>query len=99
MNETTYLENIVTPLLSHPEDLKIEQVVDEKGVLLTLTANGEDMGRLIGKLGCTANAIRTLLRQYGVLHEAHISVKINDPLIGSRTFTRKPQMSDREMVE
>jgi hypothetical protein len=99
MNETTYLENIVTPLLSRPEDLKIEQVVDEKGVLLTLTVNGEDMGRLIGKLGCTANAIRTLLRQYGALHQQHISVKINDPLIGARVYNKRPSTSDREMLE
>lgn len=99
MNEITYLENVVTPLLAHQEDLKIEKVTDEKGILLTITAHGEDMGRLIGKMGCTANAVRTLLRQYGSLHEAHISVKINDPLTGGRTFTKNPQITDKEMLE
>lgn len=78
MNEKEYLTAIVTPLLSHPEDLHIEHSVDEKGVLLLLEANKEDMGRIIGKAGITANSIRTLMRQYGVKNQAHVSVKINE---------------------
>jgi len=78
MEETEYLKSIVSPLLSHPEDLHIQQSVDEKGVLLLLEANKEDMGRIIGKAGITANSIRTLLRQFGVLRQAHVSVKINE---------------------
>ncbi len=94
MNEQTYLESIVIPLLSKPEDLKIERADDEKGILLTITANAADMGRLIGKAGSTANSIRSLVRQYGALHAQHISVKINDPIGG-----RAPYKSDREMIE
>ena len=86
MNEQTYLESIVTPLLSHPEDLKIDHVVDDKGILLTISANQSDMGRIIGKGGATANSLRTILRQYGSLHEKHISVKITDPVGFERPY-------------
>ena len=95
MNEQTYLESIVTPLLSHPEDLKIDHVVDDKGILLTITAHQADMGRIIGKGGATANSIRTLVRQYGALHEKHISVKITDP-VGFEKPYKTP--SDSEML-
>lgn len=101
MNEQTYLESIVSPLLSHPEDLKIDRVTDEKGILLTITAHKDDMGRLIGKAGMTANSIRSIVRQYGALHQQHISVKIADA--GGETsrpsFHRENQSSDRDMLE
>ncbi len=98
MNEKTYLESIVKPLLSRPEELVIEHVVDERGVLLTITASADDMGRLIGKAGSTANALRSLLRQYGSLTKAHISVKINDP-VGGRRVPSYGETRDREMLE
>lgn len=79
MNEKQYLESIVIPLLTKPESLVIDQTSDERGILLTLQANKEDMGRIIGKGGATANSIRILMRQYGATRQLHISVKINDP--------------------
>ena len=97
MNEQTYLESIVTPLLSHPEDLKIDHVVDDKGILLTISAHKADMGRIIGKGGATANSLRTILRQYGALTEQHISVKITDP-VGSEKHYKSHTLSDSEML-
>lgn len=79
MNEQTYLESILVPLLANPKDLKVEHQVDEKGILLTVKAHSSDMGRIIGKAGSTANSVRNLVRQYGALHQQHISVKISDP--------------------
>jgi len=75
--EQKYLESIISPLLEHPDDLKVENTIDERGILLQLSVNKIDMGRIIGKAGVTANAIRILMKQYGVLKEKHISVKIN----------------------
>ncbi len=97
MNEQTYLESIIAPLLAHPEELKIEHQLDEKGVLLTIKAHSADMGRIIGKAGSTANAVRTLLRQYGAAHQQHISVKISDPAGYVRPSYDSP--TDREMLE
>lgn len=99
MNEKQYLESIVKPLLSRPEALVLEHTTDERGILLTITASGDDMGRLIGKAGSTANSLRSLLRQFGALTQRHISVKINDPIGGRRSPAPSYGGSDKSMLE
>ncbi len=73
------LDFIVKELVDHPEDVKIERKVDEMGVLLTLKVNPEDMGKIIGKSGNTAKAIRTLLRIVGMKENARVNLKIEEP--------------------
>src|SRR3954465_271576 len=77
-----FLEFVVKGLVEHPEDVKIGRTVDEMGVLLTLDLNGEDMGKVIGRSGNTAKAIRTLLRVVGMKHNARVNLKINEPAGG-----------------
>jgi predicted RNA-binding protein YlqC (UPF0109 family) len=79
-----FLEFVVRGLVEHPEDVKINRAVDEMGVLLTLDLNGDDMGKVIGRSGNTAKAIRTLLRVVGMKHNARVNLKINEPAGGSR---------------
>ncbi|HMA77960.1 MAG TPA: KH domain-containing protein [Candidatus Paceibacterota bacterium] len=74
-----FLETVVTSLVDHPEDVKINRTVDEMGVLLTLDVHAEDMGKIIGRSGNTAKAIRTLLRVVGMKHDARVNLKINEP--------------------
>ena len=74
-----FLETVVTTLVDHPNDVKIDRTVDEMGVLLTLDVNAEDMGKIIGRSGNTAKAIRTLLRVVGMKHDARVNLKINEP--------------------
>ena len=73
------LDYIVKALVDHPEDVKIERKVDEMGVLLTLSVNPEDMGKIIGKSGNTAKSIRTLLRIVGMKDNARVNLKIDEP--------------------
>lgn len=80
-----FLEYVVKGLVDHPEDVKINRVVDEMGVLLTLDLNGEDMGKVIGRSGNTAKAIRTLLRVVGMKYNARVNLKINEPAGGIRS--------------
>ena len=49
-----FVEFIVKSLVGNPDAVKIERRIDEKGVLLELTVDGEDLGRVIGKRGATA---------------------------------------------
>ena len=77
-----FLEFVIKGLVEHPEDVKITRVVDEMGVLLTLDLNAEDMGKVIGRSGNTAKAIRTLLRVVGMKHNARVNLKINEPVGG-----------------
>lgn len=74
-----FLETVVKSLVDHPEDVKINRTVDEMGVLLTLDVHAEDMGKIIGRSGNTAKAIRTLLRVVGMKHDARVNLKINEP--------------------
>ena len=60
-----FVEYVVKSLVEHPDDVAVERMIDEKGVLLTLTVNPEDLGRVIGKRGGTAQSLRTLLRALG----------------------------------
>ena len=74
-----FVEYIVKALVDHPEDVKTERVVDEMGVLITLHLNSEDMGQVIGRMGQTAKAIRTLLRVVGAKRKARVNLKIYEP--------------------
>ncbi len=74
-----FLETVVTALVDHPESVKVNRTVDEMGVLLTLDVHAEDMGKIIGRSGNTAKAIRTLLRVVGMKHDARVNLKINEP--------------------
>lgn len=71
-----FIEYIVTSLVGHPDDVIVERLIDEKGVLLTLTVNPEDLGRVIGKRGVTAQSLRTLLRALGTKNDARYNLKI-----------------------
>ena len=74
-----FLEYVVKTLVDHPEEVKIVRTVDEMGVLLTLVVNQEDMGKIIGRSGATAKAIRTILRVVGMKSDARVNLKIEEP--------------------
>ena len=71
-----FIEYIVKSLVEHPDDVIVDRIVDEKGVLLTLTVNPEDLGRVIGRRGVTAQSLRTLLRALGTKNAARYNLKI-----------------------
>lgn len=73
-----FIEYVVQSLVSKPEAVVVERIIDEKGVLLTLTVDPEDLGRVIGKRGATAQSLRTLLRALGTKQEARFNLKIVD---------------------
>ena len=73
-----FIEYVVKSLVGKPDEVKIERRIDEKGVLLELTVDPEDLGRVIGKRGATAQSLRTLLRALGTKHEAPYNQKIID---------------------
>ena len=74
-----FLEYVVKALVDNPADVKIDRTVDEMGVLITLTVNPADMGKIIGRMGNTTKAIRTLLRIIGMKNNARVNLKINEP--------------------
>lgn len=79
-----FLEYLVKSIVDHPDDVKVERKIDERGVLLMLKVNPQDMGQVVGRKGATAQAIRSLLRIVGIKHNARINLKIEEPEGGTR---------------
>jgi predicted RNA-binding protein YlqC (UPF0109 family) len=76
--ELVFLDFVVKHLVEYPEDVRIDKTVDERGVLLELTVNKSDLGRVIGKKGATAQSLRTLLRALGAKNNARSNLKVID---------------------
>ncbi|MDO4759932.1 MAG: KH domain-containing protein [Candidatus Saccharibacteria bacterium] len=71
-----FVEYIVKTLVNNPDKVSVDRIIDEKGVLLSLTVDPEDIGRVIGKRGATAQSLRTLLRALGTKNDARYNLKI-----------------------
>lgn len=83
-HDVKFLDFVVKALVENPNDVKIVRSVDEMGVLMTLDVNQADMGKIIGREGNTAKAIRTLLRVVGMKNNARVNLKINEPVGGMK---------------
>jgi uncharacterized protein len=84
-SDKEFLEFLIKSLVDAPDAVQVTRVVDEMGVLLTLDIAPEDMGKVIGRMGNTAKAIRTLLRVVGMKNNARVNLKINEPEGGKRS--------------
>jgi uncharacterized protein len=69
---------IVKELVDFPDDVRIEEVEDDQGVVLELTVHPDDVGKVIGKRGRTAKALRALVRAAGALEDEDVTVEILD---------------------
>jgi len=83
-HDKEFLEYVVKALVDNPDKVKIDRKVDEMGVLITLKLDPSDMGKIIGRSGNTAKAIRTLLRVVGMKNNARVNLKIEEPEGGSQ---------------
>lgn len=89
-----FLEFVVKTLVDNPDAVKVTRSVDEMGVLLTLDVHADDMGKIIGRSGNTAKAIRTLLRVVGMKNNARVNLKINEPEGGTGGNNPRPEGAD-----
>lgn len=94
-----FLEYVVKTLVDAPEDVKVDRKVDEMGVLMTLEVNPADMGKIIGRQGNTAKAIRTLLRVVGMKFNARVNLKINEPAGAARVMSSASRSVDQAMED
>ena len=98
IDDVQFLEYVVKALVDNPDDVKIKRTVDEMGVLMTLDVHRDDMGKVIGRSGNTAKAIRILLRVVGMKNNSRINLKINEPVghsnPGETTSTQTWRTSD-----
>lgn len=94
MIETQFVEYIVKQLVNNPDAVKVEKTTDERGVLIELTADPEDLGRIIGKHGATAQSLRSLLRALGTKNNERYNLKIVDT--DAKNTTENSQKSDEK---
>ncbi len=94
MIETQFVEYIVKQLVDNPDAVKVEKTTDERGVLIELTADPEDLGRIIGKHGATAQSLRSLLRALGAKNNERYNLKIVDT--DAKNTTENSQKSDEK---
>jgi predicted RNA-binding protein YlqC (UPF0109 family) len=94
-----FLEYVIKGLVDNPDSVVIVRSVDEMGVLLTLTVDPLDMGKIIGRDGNIAKAIRTLLRVVGMKHNARVNLKINEPIGGKRFDSEPTKKSVEEVID
>ena len=87
--DAQFLEYVIKGLVDNPDKVVINRTVDEMGVLLTLSVDPIDMGKVIGRSGNTAKAIRTLLRVVGMKNNARVNLKINEPEGGKKEVVMK----------
>jgi len=94
-----FLEYVVKALVDNPDDVKINRTVDEMGVLLTLSLNKDDMGKVIGRSGQTAKAIRTILRIVGMKNDARVNLKIEEPEGSERSMAPREERSVDDVID
>jgi hypothetical protein len=83
-SDQAFLDYTIKALVDNTDAVVITRSVDEMGVLLTLTVHPDDMGKIIGRDGTIAKALRTLLRVVGMKRNARVNLKINEPVGGKR---------------
>jgi len=96
-----FVEYIVKTLVNNPDKVTIDRTIDEKGVLLSLEVDPEDVGRIIGRRGATAQSIRTLLRALGTKNDARYNLKIvnNDDYEPAEKKAEAPEADDDDAEE
>ena len=92
-HDQKFVEDVVKEIVDNPDKVKTDRRVDEMGVLIELTVDPSDMGKIIGRLGNTAKAIRILLRVVGMKNNARVNLKINEPEGGRKMESSQPTQS------
>ena len=70
------IETVCKALVDNPDDLKVTQIDGEQTSILELRAHQSDIGKVIGKQGRTARAIRTILAAAGMKQKRRFNLEI-----------------------
>jgi predicted RNA-binding protein YlqC (UPF0109 family) len=92
------LEKILQSLVNNPQDVKVQRIIDEMGVLLRIKLHPQDMGLVIGRKGETIKAIKTIVKAIGTKHHARVNIKIEEPTPLDRSVAQKALKSE-EIIE
>ncbi len=102
-NKPTYqvvLENILTSLVNNPQEVRVQKIIDEMGVLLKVKLHPQDMGLIIGRRGETIKAIKTIIKAVGTKNHARVNIKIEEPTPLDRAVAQQATtLKSEEIIE
>jgi uncharacterized protein len=78
MRSEDVLAFVAKQLVDYPDDVRIDVDEDERETVLELHVHSDDLGKVIGKRGRTAKALRTLVKAAGSLDDENVTVEIMD---------------------
>jgi len=78
MRAAEVLTFVVRQLVDTPDEVSVSIVNGEREIVLELAVNADDLGKVIGKRGRTAKALRTLVKSAGALDGENVTVEILD---------------------
>lgn len=67
---------IAEALVDHPEEVRVKKIEAEKAIIVELSVAASDMGKVIGKQGKIAKAIRTVVKAYAMKEGKKVVVEI-----------------------
>ena len=67
---------LVQGIVAHPDDVEVEEFLDDIGSVYGVRVHGDDIGRVIGKDGRVANALRQVVKAAATKSGAHVTVEI-----------------------
>lgn len=76
-----WLKDLVSALVEQPEKVQITKTLDEQGVLFTIKVADGEAGKIIGREGSVATAIRLILRSAGYMQDMRASMKVDAPIL------------------
>jgi len=79
MNDVDVLATFIKAMVKYPDSVHIERKVDERGVLLLIKIEKEDMGTVIGKGGKHIHALRLLMAVIGAKNNANVAIMVVEP--------------------
>lgn len=93
------LENILTALVNNPQEVKVQRIIDEMGVLLRVKLHPQDMGLVVGRKGENIKAIKTIIKAIGSKNHARVNIKIEEPTPLDRAVASKQNLKSEEIIK
>jgi hypothetical protein len=69
---------ILQKLVDHPDDVRVEEQNDDSKIILTIHANQEDIGKIIGKSGRIIKALRDLIKLMATKQNSYVDIVIEE---------------------
>jgi|YNPMSStandDraft_2_1061718.scaffolds.fasta_scaffold00787_5 predicted RNA-binding protein YlqC (UPF0109 family) len=94
------LEKILESLVNNPQEVKIQRIIDEMGVLLKVKLHPQDMGLIIGRNGENIKAIKTIIKAIGTKNHARVNIKILEPSPLDKSMANKTStLTSEEIIQ